>query len=203
MKVALRELPTSRSIAIGNALIREAIADLPLRVALERPDNDPSAGAGHAELELYAESDNVFARGALTGWLEVACSRCVGPVRVPVDEALTVTFMPIAKLPADDDADAAYIGGALSRDADGDDGDSYDGFSLTADDLDVYPYEGDAVDLEPLLREQFILAVPFAPLCREDCKGLCPQCGGDRNLAACACQPPLDPRLAALRDIEL
>jgi uncharacterized protein len=74
---------------------------------------------------------------------------------------------------------------------------------VTEDDLDVYPYDEDQVDLEPLLREQVILAVPFAPLCREDCKGLCSQCGSDLNEGACDCPPLIDPRLAALKDLKV
>ena len=56
---------------------------------------------------------------------------------------------------------------------------------------------------EPLLREQFVLAVPYAPLCSETCKGLCPQCGIDLNSHTCACQKPIDPRLAALKGLKL
>ena len=59
------------------------------------------------------------------------------------------------------------------------------------------------LDLRPALREEWLLHAPAFPLCREDCKGLCPQCGNDRNLAAdeggCACQPAADPRWAALQ----
>ena len=54
-----------------------------------------------------------------------------------------------------------------------------------------------------MLREQFVLAVPFAPLCREDCKGLCPQCGIDLNTGTCACEKPVDPRLAALKGLKI
>ena len=64
--------------------------------------------------------------------------------------------------------------------------------------------EGDAVDLSPLIREQIILALPTRPLCQEGCKGLCPQCGADRNAAPCGC-PTMsgDPRLAVLRDLKV
>ena len=54
-----------------------------------------------------------------------------------------------------------------------------------------------------LASEQFVLAVPFAPLCMETCKGLCPQCGIDRNTASCNCDPPIDPRLAALKGLKI
>lgn len=81
--------------------------------------------------------------------------------------------------------------------------DEDDGVELATDDLDVFPYGGDVIDLEPLIREQFVLAVPFAPLCKDDCLGLCPQCGVDRNVTACVCEKPIDPRFAALQGLKL
>jgi uncharacterized protein len=78
-----------------------------------------------------------------------------------------------------------------------------EGVEVGAEDLDVFAYDGEKVDLEPLFREQFVLAIPFAPLCSETCKGLCPQCGIDRNLETCACEAPIDPRLAALKGLKL
>ncbi len=56
-----------------------------------------------------------------------------------------------------------------------------------------------SLDLEPLVRDTVMLALPFSPLCRPDCLGLCARCGGDRNLGECTCAEPLaDPRWAAL-----
>ena len=61
-------------------------------------------------------------------------------------------------------------------------------------------YEDDAIDLADLLREQFYLALPMKPLCRQDCKGLCPQCGTNLNTDTCQCQVRWeDPRLAGLK----
>lgn len=62
-----------------------------------------------------------------------------------------------------------------------------------------YPIEHDQIDLEPLVREAVLLELPLAPLCRPDCKGLCPVCGADRNVASCTCEPEArDLRWAAL-----
>jgi uncharacterized protein len=64
---------------------------------------------------------------------------------------------------------------------------------------ETYPLVGDQLDLMPLARDAVLLNLPNVPLCREDCAGLCPQCGADRNEGDCACrQPSLDPRWAAL-----
>jgi uncharacterized protein len=132
----------------------------------------------------------VFAAGPFRGEVTVACSRCVEPVRIPIEEELRVTFMPRHELPAEDDGEAAEA----TED---------EGAELAEEDLDLFPYDGDAIDLEPLFREQLVLAIPFAPVCREDCKGLCPQCGTDRNTGTCGCEPPIDPRLAALKGLKL
>lgn len=63
----------------------------------------------------------------------------------------------------------------------------------------AYPLRGDVVELLPLVRDALLLELPIAPLCKQDCEGLCPQCGGDRNLERCGCRAEvLDPRWAAL-----
>jgi uncharacterized protein len=192
VKVQLRDIPCHRSVELGPRFVADALASLPMRAALERPGDDPDAGSAHAEVDLYVEGENVFARGRLRGAFTVACSRCVGPAEIDLDEDLAVTFLPRAQLPEEVDEDAA----------DGPEGEEPAEFA--EDDVDVFPYEGEAVDLEPLLRERLILAVPFAPLCREGCKGLCPTCGTDRNQASCGCDArPVDPRLAALKDLKV
>ena len=87
----------------------------------------------------------------------------------------------------------AAIGTLFSRDAD------------VVADPDVYAVARDATALElgPVVREELILAVPQFVECREDCRGLCPQCGRDLNAGPCGCRPPTDERwagLAGLRD---
>ncbi len=67
------------------------------------------------------------------------------------------------------------------------------------DDEDTYELQPDHLDLEPLVRDALLLELPLAPLCREDCLGLCPTCGADRNEGLCECpSPSSDPRWAAL-----
>jgi len=63
---------------------------------------------------------------------------------------------------------------------------------------DTYPLVDDQVDLEPLVHDAVLLELPPAPLCRPDCRGLCPVCGADRNEEPCACEAPRDPRWGAL-----
>lgn len=187
-QVLVRDLPTHRRFEVPPALVAGWVKGLPVRDALGAPEDDPSAGHGVAELDLYADGAHAFAAGAFRGELTVACSRCVNPVVLTIDEKLRVTFMPSHEMPSDDDAAA---------------GEDDDGAELAADDLDVFPFDGERLDLEPVFREQFVLAVPFAPLCAETCKGLCQQCGIDLNTGSCSCTPPIDPRLAALKGLKI
>jgi uncharacterized protein len=73
---------------------------------------------------------------------------------------------------------------------------------LGARDLDTDFYDNDELDVDALVEAETTLAIPMKPLCRDECRGLCPVCGGNRNLVQCACQERApDPRLAALREL--
>lgn len=181
--VLVRDLPCHRRFEVPSALVGDWLKGLPMRDALGAPDPDPQAGAGAAELDLYADGTHAFAAGTFKGFLTVACSRCVGPVRLELDEKLHVTFMPPGEMPEEEEGD--------------------EGAEVREEDVDTFPFDGERIDLEPVLREQFVLAVPFAPLCSETCKGLCPQCGIDLNTGTCACEQPIDPRLAALKGLKI
>lgn len=77
-------------------------------------------------------------------------------------------------------------------------------FTIDPDpDTDEYAYDADGgeLDPEPMVRDAVGLAMPFAPLCRPDCKGLCERCGGDRNVGECGCGEVVDPRWAPLQDL--
>ncbi len=54
-------------------------------------------------------------------------------------------------------------------------------------DPEAFPLEGEQLDLEPMVREVLVLDAPSSPLCRDDCAGLCPECGVDRNVTGCSC----------------
>jgi len=66
------------------------------------------------------------------------------------------------------------------------------------EDEEAYPIVDDVIDLGPMVHEAILGELPLAPLCREDCRGLCPLCGIDRNEESCDCVAPRDPRWASL-----
>lgn len=133
-------------------------------LAAECPDLDAVPGSGGLKVrgQLLASEDQVFLRGTLRGALETTCSRCLEKARLPIDIPLTVTFMP------------------RSDGADEEDDDE--------ENLDVALFDGDQIDLGPEIRDQLLISLPITRLCREDCAGLCPTCGGNRNQIACDCR---------------
>ena len=71
-------------------------------------------------------------------------------------------------------------------------------------DDDAFEIEGDQIDLAPAVREYVLLDLPDGPLCRDDCAGICPVCGIDRNQGSCDCDTSVrDNRWAALDDLRL
>jgi uncharacterized protein len=181
--VLVRDLPAKRTFTVAPKQVAEWMRGLPMRDALDAPDHD--GDGGRAELELYAEGAHAFAVGTFAGQVTVACSRCIAPVALAIEERVHVTFMRPDE-----------IGGDADEGGD-------EGVEVGEEDIDVFPFDGERIDLEPMLREQFVLAVPYAPLCAETCKGLCPQCGIDLNTGTCACEKPGDPRLAKLLGLKL
>jgi uncharacterized protein len=66
------------------------------------------------------------------------------------------------------------------------------------EDDEAYPIVAEHVDLRELVSDAVLLELPLAPMCKEDCEGLCPTCGADRNDGPCGCRPEVDPRWATL-----
>jgi uncharacterized protein len=116
--------------------------------------------------------------GELATRLELLCARCLEPVVQDVTRKFDLLYRP------------------LGIDAGNEE------LSVTVAEAEVGYYQGDGLLLEDAIREQVLLAVPLKVVCREDCKGLCPTCGKNRNTEPCSCAPPLgDPRWSALKDI--
>lgn len=131
------------------------------------------------EFDLHKDKTRFHVVGQARTELELPCSRCLEPYRLPVNVPLDLRYAPAVEAEAE----------GTSEDRD-----------ISADDADTSYYHDDVIDLNELLREQFYLAMPMKPLCREECLGLCPQCGADRNTTSCDCQSDWqDPRLAALK----
>jgi uncharacterized protein len=143
---------------------------------------------------LSRRGDRFHLKGRVTATLQLSCSRCLTPFPRPVDTAVDLTYipepMPVAAVK---DAPKAPAKGAKAPTVEED-------VELLDEDLDTAYYRDHVLDLAEMLREQFYLSLPMQPLCRQDCHGLCPSCGIDRNVDTCQCKTEwIDPRLSVLQ----
>ena len=139
----------------------------------------------HLTAEVRKDAQKIRLVGRIQTTLEDDCSRCLDAFSIPVDAKLDLLF-----LPASDN-----VGG----EAGGED----DEREVREDDLGVSYYKGDVIDLGDMMREQFYLVLPMKPLCQENCRGLCPVCGVNKNRETCSCQAEwVDPRMDALRKLK-
>ena len=146
-----------------------------------------SDGPLHVEAHFDKVDRRVLLRARAGASLNVPCGRCLVPVRVQVPLDFRMTFVP-------EDQYAAPPG----RDED-DGGRSETGASFEPTSLDEETYSGKEIHLDPVVREQLILALPPYPVCRDSCKGLCAVCGTNLNEKECGCDRKVpDPRWAGL-----
>ncbi|MBI2188768.1 MAG: DUF177 domain-containing protein [Acidobacteria bacterium] len=130
--------------------------------------------------DIHKDRDRFRLVGSVHADLELTCSRCLEPFAITVGAPFDLRYLPASAISTEPEREVAD------------------------EDLDLSYYRDDRIDLNELLREQFYLALPMKPLCREDCRGLCPQCGANLNTAACGCASTWDdPRLAALNALRL
>jgi uncharacterized protein len=128
---------------------------------------------------IHKDQDRFRLVGTVSTTLELRCSRCLEPFTLPVNAAFDLRYLPERTAAPDEDTEDGELG---------------------VEDASATFYTGDEIDLGDLMREQFYLALPMKPLCRPDCKGLCPQCGTNLNTDTCQCEARWeDPRLARLK----
>lgn len=159
---------------------------LPLR-GLDGARQDFDYPLDLSSLELYGEcpipepvrvagyalhrADTLLLHMELSFTVKTLCARCLTPLELPTQRTVD---RPMADSVADEDDEYAD---------------------------EIILIDNDRVDLDELARECIILEAPMSFLCREDCKGLCPDCGADLNLGPCSCKKDTDPRLAALSEL--
>jgi uncharacterized protein len=137
------------------------------------------AGPISVKVSVYRAGTDIFFEGRLRARAHTACARCAEEFDIEADDPFRFVLAPKA------------VGFGEETD-------------LRTEDMEFSLYEGDEIDLSPLIREQLLLSLPTRPLCREDCRGLCARCGINLNRATCGCkQERLDSRFAALRSLKI
>lgn len=114
-------------------------------------------------LALEKNKNDIFVEGHLKLVLILNCSRCAEDIEHPVDEFFNSVFTQ----------------GKDTRSGN---------VELISSELEISYFQGDEIDLSEIIYEQILLVVPFQPLCKENCKGICAQCGQNLNEKKCQCK---------------
>jgi len=149
--------------------------DIDLQEAIE---SETISSTVKVRLKMEKIDAEVMVRGELSAQVKLQCSRCLKDffetLSVPVD----VVYHPVEELKGEERHEIA------------------------ADELDMDFYSGEEFDLDGLLEEQIMLNIAMKPLCSDSCKGICSECGADRNFETCKCVVKnADPRLAELKKL--
>jgi uncharacterized protein len=133
-----------------------------------------ASGVGELVIDLLGE---IRVKGHVKVLMEADCDRCLERAACPVDADFELYYRPVTEGYGEEKAI--------------DEGEAEMGF-----------YEGDGVELNDVLREFILLTLPMQRVCSEDCKGICPECGQNRNQKECACLgAAADDRWAALKHL--
>ncbi len=144
--------------------------------AFSHPFVEPSWTLEALALFLEKVGEEVLVRGDLAACIPQVCGRCLEAFTIEVSAEVDTRFLPRPPRGRDEE------------------------MGLTPNDLELDFYHDDLLDLDRLIQTETMLGLPMKSLCREECLGLCPVCGGNRNRNPCACEVrPPDPRLAVLK----
>jgi uncharacterized protein len=136
----------------------------------------PLKAAGKVEL-VTGSLGEIRVKGHISVSMEADCDRCLEPATCPIDADFELYYRPVAE--------------GYGEEVAIDKSESEMGF-----------YEGSGVELKDVLREYVLLALPMQRVCNDNCKGICPVCGQNRNQKDCACQAEaVDDRWAALKHL--
>jgi len=162
----------TRELGRHAGLSRAVTRSVPVEVALGVPDVITIEAGSELQLDLLLESvvEGVLVSGTASAHAAGACSRCLDPLEMDVEVDVQELF--------------AYPGSATEE---------------TTDEDEIPRLVDDRIDLEPIVRDAIVLALPLAPLCSEDCRGLCTECGVKwADLKPGHGHEKIDPRWAAL-----
>jgi uncharacterized protein len=171
-----------------------------MRIELERLDQEGGKFArtyeagelslDDDEVELVAPADvsgrvrrdgrEVELTGQLRAEVVTGCNRCLQPVNLPIGAEFKERFVPAVSWRDEPQ------------------------HKLQEEDLNLAVFDGEGIELDDLVREEILLAMPAHVLCRDDCQGLCPVCGIDRNRVSCQCETTeTDSRWQGLKALEM
>ena len=129
------------------------------------------------QVELVKTNHSILVRGNLQTQVELSCIRCLCPFTCPLDIIIEEEFFPTRDVVSGVSLHSPEEPGSFLID------------------------EHHILDLTEAIRQYAVLSVPMKPLCHEDCAGICPICGHNRNIEPCDCPPEMDAQWAELREL--
>ena len=146
---------------------------------------DPHEGVLTREVDvsgaLVRSNQDFRASGRIRSQIQLFCSRCLEPFPFEIDSRFSCSYIP---RPEENSLDSEV--------------------ELKAADIEIEFYEDNKIDLAQMVYDQIMLSLPILRLCKEDCKGICPQCGNNLNKTHCDCDDgkDVDPRFAVLKSLK-
>ncbi len=134
----------------------------------------------HTAARIVKVGQSFFLKGNVETTLRLTCVRCLSDFSFPISSSFDLTLSPLKKAPTEEEVE------------------------LKEEDMESSFFEGGEIHLSEIACEQVFLEIPYKPLCREDCRGLCPVCGKDLNLSTCDCVPEnSESAFSALKNLKL
>lgn len=179
MKIEIHHIPTD-----GLALeFKRPVREFPGLKALVDSGECEFVGALAIHLEVLPMRDFIRVKGRLDTRIRQVCGRCLAVFEAPLKSRFTLNYS--KQIPQD-----VHKAGV-------------EGIELTADQIGMIYFEGEEIDFTDAIQEQAILAIPLNAVCKPQCKGLCPRCGNDLNVAPCHCGAPSpDGPFAVLKEMK-
>jgi len=149
-------------------------------LALPAGENDAFRMSSPVRLafDIFKDGPQFRLVGQVQSALALSCCRCLDETALPVDLSFDLLYLPHSQNGGEGEVE------------------------VEDDDLTTAYYRDEQIDLGQLVLEQLYLAIPMKPLCRESCRGLCPECGTNLNAGTCSCvRERVDPRLEGLRGL--
>ncbi|MBJ6727620.1 YceD family protein [Geomesophilobacter sediminis] len=158
----------------------EPASHYPALVELEDAGEARFIAPVNVAVQAYWEYDHLRAEGKVETRVALSCSRCLADFERDLSSEFTIFYTP---------------GGTMSGDEE---------VELSEEELISVPFTGDEVDMANEIFEQVMMEIPYKPLCTDDCKGLCPNCGADLNQGECGCdRRGVNLKMSALKDLKI
>ncbi|OPY69137.1 MAG: hypothetical protein A4E57_01342 [Syntrophorhabdaceae bacterium PtaU1.Bin034] len=132
----------------------------------KRPEDADLSFASPIEynLTVWKAGENVWVKGPVRATLTLTCARCLEDFSFFVESEIDIELMPKEKQPSEPEVE------------------------LKTEEMNLYFFEGEEIDIDPYVFEEVMLNIPIKALCSESCKGMCPSCGKNLNLEQCRCE---------------